>query len=144
LLSNLLNGRDDVGVRTAAADVATHPLADLVRRPGVALLQQSDRGHDLAGRAVPALESVVLDKRGLDGVELITVRKTLNGCDFSILLHDREGETGIDAPPVDQHRAGPALAAVAAFLGSGQTQVLPERVEQRNACIDLGICTPVG
>ena len=37
------------------------------------------------------------------------------------------------APAVDQHRAGAALAAVAALLGAGQVEPLAQQVEQRDA-----------
>ena len=69
--ATVLDRRDDVRVGAAAADVAAHPLADLVRgrasaprdvardvaRPArVDLVEHPDRRADLAGRAVAALE----------------------------------------------------------------------------------------
>src|SRR5450432_282838 len=59
------DGRDDVGVRTAATEVAAHVLADLVIGVRAVLRQQRDRAHDLTGRAEAALEGIVLDERGL-------------------------------------------------------------------------------
>ena len=44
-----------------------------------------------------------------------------------------EAQAGIHATSVDQHRAGAALAVIAAFLGAGQLQVLAEEVEQGDA-----------
>ena len=34
------------------------------------------------------------------------------------------------APAVDQHRAGAALAVIAALLGAGQVEMVAQRVEQ--------------
>ena len=40
------------------------------------------------------------------------------------------------APPVDQHRAGAALAVVASFLRAGQAEMLAQHIEQRGAHIE--------
>ena len=42
----------------------------------------------------------------------------------------REREAGIDALAVDEHRAGAALAAIAAFLGAGQVQAFAQQIEE--------------
>src|SRR4029453_1124871 len=49
LLGGALDGRDDLVVRAAAADVALHVLDDLRARRVLVLRQQAGRGHDLAG-----------------------------------------------------------------------------------------------
>jgi len=112
----MLDGHDDVGVRPAAADVAAHALANLRRGSGVMFIEQRDRGHDLTWSAVTTLESVLLDVRGLDPVKPILVRQAFDCYDLFPLLHDCEGEAGVDSPPVNQDGAGPTLAAVAALL----------------------------
>ncbi len=58
------------------------------------------------------------------------LRQPLDGSDVGAVLHDGKGETGIDAAAVQQHRAGAALAVVAAFLGPGQAQMVAQEVEQ--------------
>src|SRR5207253_8890667 len=70
--SRLFNRRGDGRVAAAAADVAIHPMGDLVvaRRGGFQLQQQALGGHDLAGGAVAALGADVADKRLLKWVEL--------------------------------------------------------------------------
>ena len=55
-------------------------------------------------------------------MQLVAVRHALDGQDVGAVVADRQGEAGIDPPAVDQDRAGAALAAVAALLGSGQVQ----------------------
>nr|GFD56033.1 hypothetical protein [Tanacetum cinerariifolium] len=66
----LLDGGDDVGIGGAAAQVAAHGLADFDGRAVARVRVGEQRGgrHNLARRAVAALKSVVLDKRGLHGV----------------------------------------------------------------------------
>jgi hypothetical protein len=54
-------------------------------------------------------------------------------------MHDGERQAGIDAPAVDDDRAGAALAVVAALLGAGQVQVLAQRVEQRGAGVEFSV-----
>ena len=63
--------------------------------------------------------------------------QALDGGDAIARMHDRQRETGVDAPAVHQHRAGAALAVVATFLGARQLQVLAQCVEQRGAGVQL-------
>src|SRR5207249_1375382 len=60
---------DDAHVSAAAAEVAAEVLADLVVVAGVALPDAGQAGHDLAGRAVAALQRVVVDERLLQRVQ---------------------------------------------------------------------------
>ena len=52
------------------------------------------------------------------------------------VLHDRQRQAGIDPPAVDQHRAGAALAVVAALLGAGQVELVAQQVEERGPGLD--------
>ena len=74
---HLLDGRDDVGIGAAAADIAAHQLADLVGGRAPALRRSGRPRADLAGRAVAALEGVVLDERLLHRVELAACARGL-------------------------------------------------------------------
>jgi hypothetical protein len=47
----------------------------------------------------------------------------------------RQGETRVYPPSIDQHGAGPALPAIAAFLGAGQLEPLAQQVQKRYARI---------
>jgi hypothetical protein len=51
-------------------------------------------------------------------------------------VHGGEAETGIHAPAVDVHSAGPALAMIASLFGSGQIQIFAEAIEKRGARIN--------
>jgi hypothetical protein len=83
-----------------------------------------------------ALESVLLDERGLERMQLLLVRQPLDGRDLGSIARDREHEAAVRAAPVEQHRAGAALPVIAPLLGSGEAEPLPQWVEQRGACID--------
>jgi hypothetical protein len=76
------------------------------------------------------LKSIVLDEGGLHGMQPPILRQSFDRCNFVTLVHDREAQAGIDAASVHQHRAGAALAVVAAFFCSGQLQALTQRVQQ--------------
>src|SRR5207237_4180597 len=67
--AGLLHRFDDAEVTAAAADVAGHPLANLVLRSRVPFANQRRCGTDLTGRAVAALESVVADECRLNGLQ---------------------------------------------------------------------------
>src|SRR5206468_2798305 len=73
------DGSDDVRIGAAATDVATHELADLLVRPGSSFCQQRDGGHDLARRAITALEPIVADERLLERVKAAVAPQALDG-----------------------------------------------------------------
>jgi hypothetical protein len=53
-------------------------------------------------------------------------------------------EARIDAPPVNEHGAGAALALIAAFFRPGQVQMLAQQVKERRAGIEHeGMTRPV-
>ena len=64
------------------------------------------------------------------GCSVAVGRKALDGGDLGAVLHHRERQARDDAPAVDQHRAGAALAVIATLLGAGQVEMLAQRVEQ--------------
>src|SRR5258708_16397751 len=69
-LRRRLHRLDDVHVARAAAQVAFQASADLVLGWVWILLQEIRRGHDEAGRAVPALEAVLVPESLLQRVQL--------------------------------------------------------------------------
>jgi len=136
-VADLLNGRDDVRVGTAATYVAVHRLLDVgIRGPDV-LFEHRDGGHDLARGAVATLVAVVLNEGDLHGMEMIGLTDTFDGCDLVVPMHDGEGETGVDSASVGMNRACSALPVVAAFFGAGQRKVLAEAVEQSCTGVEL-------
>ena len=54
--------RDDMRIGAAAAEIARHVFADLVVGAGMAFADAGDRRHDLARRAIAALEGVLVEE----------------------------------------------------------------------------------
>ena len=66
-------------------------------------------------------------------VQDVSVRQPLDGQDLGPVEARREGKTGIDPAPVDDHRAGAALTAITALLGTGESEALTQEIEKRDA-----------
>ena len=94
-----------------------------------------DTGEDLPWRAVAALKCVVLDEGRLQWVQHITARDALNGGNARSVVHDRQSQTRIDPPAIEQHGACATCTLIAALLCPGQLQMLAQSVEQRGARI---------
>src|SRR5262249_49631009 len=78
-----------------------------------------------------ALRRAELGERLLQRMQLAAVRHALDGLDLAALALDRQGEAGQDGLTVDEHRAGAALAELAAVLGAGELEVLAQYLEER-------------
>ncbi len=80
--------------------------------------------HNLARRAIAALEGVVLEEGCLDRMQAaVCGRETFDGRDLSALGLRGERQAGKDALAIDMDGAGAALALIAALLGAGQRKV---------------------
>ena len=94
-------------------------------------VQQRQRGHDHARRAVAALQCAHVPERLLQRVQLAVAREALDGRDLLA------GEVA-DFPlararrlAIDQDGAGAALAFAAAVLAAGQIEIVAQHAEQR-------------
>src|SRR4051812_39875546 len=63
--------------------------------------------------------------------------KPLDRGDLGAVLHDDERQARYHPAPVDEHRAGAALAVIAALLGAGQVEPIPQGIEQGRPGRDL-------
>src|SRR2546423_7279304 len=137
------DGLDDVHVTGAAAEVALEALADLVVGRARVLLQQVRGGHDEAWRAVAALEAVLVPERLLDRVQrAVRGRHALDRLDLVAVGLDSEERARLDRLAIHVHRAGAALAGVAADVRAGQAGHVPEVVDQEESRLDLGLAVP--
>ena len=75
------------------------------------------------------------DEGLLHWMQAVAARHAFDGQDVRALVTDRQRQAGIDAPSIDDDRAGAALAAIAALLGSGQIEPFAQKIEQRDARI---------
>src|SRR5437764_6274280 len=80
-----LNRSDNAGIGAAAADIAAHTLAHIVVVRAAGFAKERDRGHNLSGGAVAALESVMIDEGLLHRMETIVLGKSFDRGDRAIL-----------------------------------------------------------
>src|SRR6516165_937274 len=116
---------DNIVIAGAAADIALEFLADRVLVEVVALTAHHvDRRHDHARCAIAALQAVILTEGGLHRMQLLAIGEALDGGDArAVALHDEQGAC-LHALAVHMHRAGAALARIAAHMGAGEALVL--------------------
>ncbi len=127
-----LGGADDRRIAGAAAEIAGK--AVVVVGPPVQM-RRRHRHHE-ARRAEAALAAVMRDQRRLHRVHLARgPRQPLDGADRAAVQLRQEQDAGVQRPrsPVvgHHHRAGAAVALVAALFGAGQPTLLAQPVEQR-------------
>ena len=126
----------DALIGAASAEISAHAFTHAFRIvAGLTFLDQTDRAHDLAGRTEAALQAVMSDKGLLHRMKPVALCHAFDGQDVGAVVTDRQREARIDPPSIDDDRAGAALAAVAALLGSGQMQAFAKKIEQRHARI---------
>src|SRR6266576_6607083 len=102
--SRFLDGRDNAGISTTAADVAAHAFAHRHSRR-TTFVQQAGGRHDLSRRTVTALETIVFDEGSLQRMEFIAVREAFDRRDFAALVCGCKCQAGIDAMAVSQYCA---------------------------------------
>lgn len=103
----------------------------------MALADAGHGRHDLARRAIAALEGVLFEEGSLHGMQFALPRKPLYGGDGTAFGLGGERQAGQHALAVDMNGAGAALTLVAALLGAGEAEMFTQRVEQRDARLDV-------
>ena len=78
----------------------------------------------------------------LDGVQLVAVRQTFDGHDLTAFGLDGEHGAGLDGLAVDDHRAGAALAGVAAHVRARETGDVAYVVHEQEAGFDFVLPPP--
>src|SRR5262249_61762904 len=87
-LHGLSSGADrfeNVLVASAAAAVSGDGLADILLRRVLLVLQQVERGEQHARRAVSTLQSMMLGKCLLHGMQLAILLQAFHGCDLRLV-----------------------------------------------------------
>src|SRR5438477_9488394 len=105
--------------------------SDLGARGAGVARQQRVRAHENAGRAEAALGAARLVEGVLQRMGLPVVRDALDGEDpgASVVGH-RQRDARQDGQAVHDDGAGAAVPLVAALLGAGQTEAVPQRLEE--------------
>ena len=115
------------------------PCADrgLVRR--LAALDEAHRREDHAGRAVAALERVVVVEGLLNRMELAVRRKSFDRRDLHPVGLDSEHRARLHRLAVHEHGARPARGRVAAHVRPGEPESLAEHVHEKLTRLDLEV-----
>ena len=101
----------------------------LLGRIGMARQQIGSR-HEHAGCADATLRRTVGEKRLLQGAELTLLSQTFDRLDHTAFGLRNGGQTGTHLPSVQQHRAGAAVAGVAADLRPSKPQSVAQDIRQ--------------
>ena len=96
---------------------------------GVAL-QKVGRRHDHPGRAVAALQAVVVPERFLQRVEHIAVGHPLDGRDLGADGLDGENGAALDGLPVHMDGAGAAVGRVTADMRASEAELVAQQVHE--------------
>jgi hypothetical protein len=103
------------------------------------VVEQVLRAHEHPRRAIAALESVERAERLLQGLKLSVCRQPFHGLDARSVGLDGEHHAALDRDPVDDHGAGTAVAGVAADVGPGQVEIVPNEVHEQATHLDVAL-----
>ena len=124
-------------ISTAAAEVPTESVANLLRGRVRVLIQKGLGGHDKSRCTESALGTIVVHEGLLERKQFVASSERLDGGDRLILGFDGENRTGIHRLAVHEHSAGAALGPIAHPLGSGDCEMIAQRVKERDARLQL-------
>ncbi len=128
---------DDVVIAGAATEVAFQPLSRLMFVGRGTGFNQLDGTHDHPRCAEAALEGMVLMKGLLHRVEFAALGQPLDGCDGGSIGFDRQHGAALHGTTVDVNDAGPAVAGIAADVGSGELQFVAKQLNEECSRLDL-------
>ena len=101
------------------------------------VVEQVDRRHDHAGRAVAALQAMLLPEAVLQRMQLAVLGEPLDRGDLRAVGLHREDRARFGAAAVDEDRARTALAGIAADVRAGEIQLLAEEVHEKCSRLDV-------
>ena len=112
------------------------PRADLLLARIRVLLQQPVGAGDHAGRAIAALQAVLLVERLLQRVQRAALLHALDGRHLGAFALHRQHGAGLDRHLVQVDRAGPAVRGLAADVRPGVREPLAQGVDQELPRLD--------
>ena len=123
------HGGDDLRIAGAAAEHAAEHVLDLRFARRRIVPQQRDRRNDHARRADSALRRAMVEKSLFQPLGKRVV-EPFDGRDRASLDLTDGGQAGADGRAVDKHRAGAAIAGVAARLDAGDAEIVAQGARQ--------------
>src|SRR6266851_1497073 len=121
----------DLDIAGAAAEVTGERVLDLVARRLRIGFEERFGGEEESGRAVPALRGAQVGERLLQRMELATLRHSFDRAHGVTGAREAQHQARQHRCSIQQHRAGAALAQLAAVLRAGESQILAQDFEQR-------------
>src|SRR5579859_8141215 len=132
------DGRDDVLVAGAPAEVAGQRASDACGRRVGLLTKAGLHRHQDPRRAEPALQRVTFVERLLKGMQRRGAGShSLDGRDPVAIRLDREHQARPDRLPVQLDRARPAHSVLAAEVRAREPGVVADEVRQQQASLNL-------
>ena len=133
------DGPDDVVVPGATAEVALEPLADRRLVGGAATVDEAHRRHHHAGRAVAALQCVVVVERLLHRMQLAVPSKAFDRRDLDAVRLDAEHRAGLHRLAVHEHGAGSTRGRVTPDVRPREPKPLAEDVDEELTWLDFEV-----
>lgn len=125
-----MNGGDDAVVGSAAADVSLQRFLDGGGGGRGIFAEECNGGQDHSGRAIAALQGVVIDKALLDRMELGTFCQAFDGGDVFAFGGSEFDLAGAGGNAIEENGAGSALPFPAAVFCAGQFEIVAEDKEE--------------
>ena len=129
-LSGVLICLDYVHLACAATQVAGDRVTDFVVSWIVVLLQEGVSGHQHAGRAVAALEAVLLEESVLQWMQFAVLFESFDGQDRASIGLDSECRARLDRFSIEHDCTRAAVTRITADVRAGQAQVFAQEVDQ--------------
>src|SRR5271167_1826529 len=101
------------------------------------LVEQLQRAHQKAGRAVATLKSMAVAERLLHWMKLAIFRQAFNREYLAAIGLKGKNGARLHALAVEQHSASAAIAGVASDVRAGQAQLFAQKLYQQRARFHL-------
>jgi hypothetical protein len=124
-------------VTGTAAQIAIEPLTHFSFCGLRAMLYQVERTHDHTRCTKPALQTVVLLKCTLHGVQFVTANAFDSGNSGTFMLY-RQCAAAFYRLSVNVHHTGTALRSIAADMRAGQATVFAQQFNQQSTRLYFG------
>jgi hypothetical protein len=76
------------------------------------------------------LQTVLIPKGLLHGMQCAIGSEAFNGSDFAAIGLDRQDRTGLDSEPIQMDGASATLGGIAADVGSSHAQFIAQEIDQ--------------
>jgi hypothetical protein len=126
-------------IPSAAADVAFQFLAHrrLIKVVAVTM-NDIDRCHDHAGRAIAALQAMIVAKCRLHRVQFFAPGDALNGRHVTAVGLSDQCRAAFDGATIDVNYTCAALACVASDMSAGETEMITQQMNEERSVFKFG------